>query len=208
MTIIDLTHELDQQTPVYPGTQERAPSFIQTASVDADGYSNSILITGMHLGTHIDAPAHMLEKGQTIDMVPLTQLCCRAYVIQTQDKNIIEADLIENIDFETPCALLFHTGYDTYYGQERYFIDHPVLSERTAHVIIAKKIGIVGFDSPSPDRFPFSIHKLLFSHNIPIIENLTHIHKLLGAQHIMLYALPIKSKTDSALARVIAVISK
>ena len=162
---------------------------------------------GMHVGTHIDSQAHMLQGGHTIDMAPLEQLCCQAYVVDARNRTIIDADLIEPLACQPASALLVCTGYDVYYGRKEYFTKHPILTEKAVDAIIAKKFGLIGIDAPSPDRFPFPLHKLLFTHNILIIENLTHIEKLIGASKIMLYALPLKCKTDGAPAHVIAVIS-
>jgi kynurenine formamidase len=206
MVIIDLSHTLDDKTPTYPGTNEKPPLFEQTASVEQNGYANWNLTTGLHIGTHIDAPSHMLINANTIDDIPLKQLCCTAHLIDARKTTIIDANLIESIFCKTGDALLIYTGYDRYYAQPEYFEQHPVLTKQAAHAIITKKIGLVGLDTPSPDRFPFAIHKLLFSHNIVIIENLTRVQKLLGADHIMLFALPLKCKTDGAPARVVAVL--
>jgi kynurenine formamidase len=206
MVIIDLSHTLDDSTPTYPEAHEKSPLFEQTASIEHNGYANWNLTTGLHLGTHIDAPAHMLMNTNTIDKIPLKQLCCIAHVVDAHEKSIIDSELIESTPCQEGDALIIYTGHDTYYRQPKYFEQHPVLTEQAAHAIIAKKIGLVGFDTPSPDRFPFAIHKLLFSRNIIIIENLTRVQKLLGIRHIMIFALPLKCKTDGAPARVIAVI--
>ena len=207
MKIIDLTHELNSQTPIYPGSCDRQPLFEQSATIDREGYTNFNVTMGMHTGTHIDCPAHMRQKGRTIDKVPLEQLCCRAYVINAKNCAIIDENLIEAIMMPQPAsALLIYTGYDMYYGKPEYFTQHPVLTEKAVRSIIAKKFGLIGIDTPSPDRFPFALHKQLFAHNILIIENLTQINNLIGASNTMLYALPLKCKTDSAPARVIAVI--
>ena len=206
MKIIDLTHEINDQTAVYPGSGDVPPHIQQTTTLEHQGYASSTITMGMHVGTHIDAPAHMQKNGATIDIIPLEQLCCSAYVIDARNCSTIDETLIELIACRPGEALLICTGYDAYYGKPEYFTMHPVLTEKAVRSIIAKKIGLVGIDMPSPDRFPFPLHKLLFAHSIFIIENLTHVEKLLEASHVMLYALPLKCKTDGAPARVIAVI--
>jgi kynurenine formamidase len=68
---------------------------------------------------------------------------------------------------------------------------------------------MVGMDMPSPDKYPFEIHKLLFDNGIYIIENLMNLDKLLGIKKFEVIALPLKIKADSSIARVVAkVISK
>ena len=206
MTIIDLTHELNNQTPVYPGSGDEPAHFEQAATIEANGYASSNVTMGLHVGTHIDTPAHMVQNSRTLEQVPLEQLCCRAYIVDARNRSTIDEDLIEPITCQPGSALLICTGFDSYYGKPEYFTEHPVLTEKAVAVIIEKKFGLIGLDMPSPDRFPFTLHKQLFAHNILIIENLTHPEKLIGASNIMLYALPLKCKTDAAPARVIAVI--
>ena len=206
MTIIDLTHELNNQTPVYPGSGDLPAHFEQAASVEKNGYASSNVTMGLHVGTHIDTPAHMVQNGRTIDMVPLEQLCCPAYVLDARNCSIIDEDLIEPVMCHPASALLICTGFDSFYGKPEYFTKHPVLTEKAVNVIIKKKFGLIGLDMPSPDRFPFMLHKQLFAHNILIAENLMQLDTLIGKSNIMLYALPLKCKTDAAPARIIAII--
>lgn len=59
-------------------------------------------------------------------------------------------------------------------------------------------------DTPSPDKYPFEIHSLLFRHKIPIIENLANLHLLRGMPRFEIIALPLNIDADSSIARVIA----
>ena len=46
----------------------------------ADGSECNLaaLYTGLHCGTHVDAPLHFIDKGMPIDMLPLTLLSASA----------------------------------------------------------------------------------------------------------------------------------
>ncbi|MFC3748626.1 hypothetical protein [Paenibacillus sp. GCM10012306] len=57
---------------------------------------------------------------------------------------------------------------------------------------------------PSPDRFPFEIHKYLLSNDVLILENLTNVDALLGKEKFEVMALPLRIRSDSAISRVIA----
>ena len=63
---------------------------------------------------------------------------------------------------------------------------------------------MVCIDSPSPDRRPFEIHKLLLENNVLIAENLTNLDKLMSANNFEVIALPLKIHADSSPARIIA----
>ena len=76
MKIIDVTRPLMNGMLVYPG--DRIPSFSQ---VDHGRYLISDLHMSSHTGTHIDAPAHYLKSGETIDTIPLRHIIGRCRVI-------------------------------------------------------------------------------------------------------------------------------
>ena len=179
MIYIDLTHVLNENTPVYPGSHDTPPHFTPVATIEKDGYSSSILTMGLHVGTHIDAPAHMIRGGNTLDTVPLEKLCCKAFLVDARGHNLIGSELIEPIINPPGNALLFLTGHEAFYGRPEYFTNHPVLTEDAAGCIIEKKFGMVALICKS-DHYPFDQHKKLFTHDILIIENLTNLNKLVG----------------------------
>jgi len=72
MTIIDLSIEIIDNLPVFPGDKDLR--LTQTHYFDKDKYSNFNLNTGMHVGTHIDAPMHMTEKNVFVSDIGLGNL--------------------------------------------------------------------------------------------------------------------------------------
>ena len=71
--LIDLTREIREGMPVYPGD----PFFHARPFADygTDGFRASRLTLGTHLGTHVDAPAHYFVDGETLDAFPVEFLC-------------------------------------------------------------------------------------------------------------------------------------
>ncbi len=71
--ILDLTMELDENTPPYPAEGE--PRFFRrlTASHDTGGFQVTELKLGTHLGTHVDAPLHSLPGGRSVAGVELNR---------------------------------------------------------------------------------------------------------------------------------------
>jgi len=55
--------------PVYPGTSR--PSFRPSNTIQKEGFRETHLSFDSHTGTHIDAPEHMLENGNTLDRLPV-----------------------------------------------------------------------------------------------------------------------------------------
>ena len=64
MKYIDLTHTFDADMPVYPG--DPLPELVQIADLHKEGYTDYQIKTGMHVGTHMDAPLHMLDGGKRL----------------------------------------------------------------------------------------------------------------------------------------------
>lgn len=61
---MDLSVKLDQEMPVYPGD---APVKIEPAGkLERDGFNDHVVSVNTHVGTHIDAPLHMIANGQAL----------------------------------------------------------------------------------------------------------------------------------------------
>lgn len=100
--------------------------------------------------------------------------------------------------------VLLYTGHGTLFGQSEYFTDYPVLTESFAEHLVRKKVKMIGFDTPSPDKNPYAIHRIFMNNGILIAENLTNLDKLLGVESFEVIALPLLIQADAAMARVIA----
>jgi len=199
--IIDLTMEISHQTPVFPGSQ---PMIIQqVAFINQDGWNETRISLSSHLGTHIDAPYHMVETGKTINEYPIDYFCGNGIVVDVRDQQIIEIDssLLQNQDI-----VLFYTGNTKNISKKTYFDSSPVLSENTAKSLIKKQIRLVGIDSWTIDQEPYKIHKMLLTQDILIIENLVSLDTLLN-KSFLFYALPLPIiRGDGAPCRVIAIV--
>lgn len=212
MTIIDLTHAITENMPVYPGTEP--PRLSDASSIGKDGFKETLLTLFSHTGTHMDPPAHIFENGRTLDSLPVDSFVGKAIVVDCRD--IPEGGLIgpERIERLGEAAwendfLLFNTGWDRYWGKPEYFGEYPFLSPDAVALIerIAPKgIGFdtIGIDPISDDSL--SIHHTLLAKEIVFIENLANLDKV-GSGSFTLYALPLKWKdSDGAPVRAIAVL--
>ena len=65
MRIYDHTHLIHNDIPVYPGIP--SPSLSVEFTVEKDGFMESHLDMMSHTGTHMDAPAHMIQDGKTLE---------------------------------------------------------------------------------------------------------------------------------------------
>lgn len=158
----------------------------------------------MHTGTHIDGPMHLTDSGRRICDFPLEQLMGQASVLDVSGLGIIDykAEYESLVGEET--ILLLHTGHGAYFGQESYFTAYPVLTKAFAELAVRKRVKMVGLDTPSPDKVPYEVHRLLMENGILIAENLVNVDQLLGLEEIEIIALPLLKEADSSIARVIA----
>ncbi len=199
---IDLTHEFTASMPVFPG--DVAPELIKTADVFKDGISDYQIKTGMHIGTHIDAPAHMLAGGKNLNEYPVVRFFGRGVLIDARNKSMADVELLENITIEKNDIVLVMFGWSSEFGNDEYYLNYPVVAENFASRLASLGVSILGLDTPSPDRAPYSTHKILFKQDILIIENLTNLEHLVGKAQFEVVALPAKFQTDAAPARVVA----
>lgn len=202
MKLVDLSNWIEQGMPTHP--YDEKPDIIQDKFLNRDKYNNYTINAGTHIGTHIDSPMHLTESTKYIGEYELENFCGKACVIDARGMNIIKyepqyEELIKNKDI-----VLLYTGFDKEYGSYNYYNSHPVIDKSFAELIVREGIKLIGMDMPSPDRYPFEIHKYLFSKGIFILENLRNLECLLNENNIEFYAFPLKIKTDASLVRAIA----
>lgn len=194
MSWIDLTHTLFSGMPVYPG--DEPPFFDEVATLADYGYRERRIQMGSHAGTHMDAPAHMLEGGQTLDQMPLDAFMGRGFVLDARELKSIERCHLEAFEsaISTCDFLLLHTGWSERWGRPDYFEGYPCLTQEAALYLAEKKLKGIGVDSPSVDAVDsadYPIHKSLLERGFVIIENLFNLDQLLG-KSFEFYALPMK----------------
>lgn len=200
--LIDLSYEIYNGMPVYPGDLE--VELINDKKIIRDGYCNHNLKMGMHVGTHLDLPAHMLEDVRNAADISLDSLSGQAKMIYAAGEKIIKPEpnyrkLIEKNDI-----VIIYTGMDKEYGNQKYYNQHPVISEEMVDLLIAKQTKLLGFDMPSPDRSPFKIHQKLFENDILVLENLCNLEKLLGLESFKIFVFPLKVRAEAAPCRAAA----
>lgn len=200
MKFVDLSVPINENTPVYHGDPKTK---IEPMGIfDKDGYEDSYVCIGTHVGTHIDAPRHMIKNGKSLDEIPVEQFVGRGVCIKVADKKF-NLEEIKKADIREDDIILFFTGMSDVYHQSEYYDDYPVMSEEIAEFLVSKKVGMVGVDMCSLDHEPFPVHRILLKNDILIIENLTNLRELDGKE-FRVYALPVKLQIDGAPARVIA----
>ena len=206
--IIDLTYPISESGSRYP--TDPAPKInVIPARIEREGerlYSSyTELIIRSHHGTHIDAPAHKLPGGKTIDQYELNKFINRAMLIDLAlclelgeayvrriSQELLEQALtrerLQRIQPQEISAFIFRTGYDKII--ERGVTDDfnfPYFEREAAELLIEAckrqgiQLNIVGLDSFSvdPKGTPDSpAHRAFLSRDILILETLVHLNEV------------------------------
>jgi kynurenine formamidase len=201
--VIDLTHTFAGTMPIH--AYDEPPTLEKIRTLKDDHYNDWRLCSGMHVGTHIDGPGHLTDSPTLLSNIPVDKFIGKGHVIDARNKTI-DKSLLNGVTLEPYSIVLICTGTDKKFGTKDYFEHHPILGKDFAEELVRHKVKMVGIDFFSPDNYPFEIHKVFFAHDILIIENLTNLEKLIGVKNFTIAALPLKTQTDSSLARVIAIL--
>jgi kynurenine formamidase len=88
--VADLTHELHEQFPTFFGEQQ----FFKEQKFNWAEHKFNLfeLRVNEHTGTHMDAPLHFSENGQSVAEVPVANLVCPLCVIDVKAKAADNAD--------------------------------------------------------------------------------------------------------------------
>ncbi len=86
---IDVTVPVLNGMAHWPGDLPYHRKLTQTLGVEGGQANLSQIELSAHTGTHIDAPRHFLEKGATIESMPITAMVGRARVIEIKDPEVI-----------------------------------------------------------------------------------------------------------------------
>ena len=149
MKIIDLSHPLEPGMPVFPGMAQ--PEFHDDFTIQPHGFAEKFLAMHSHTGTHIDAPAHMLEQCPTLDRLPMDQYLGRGLVIDVRGRSAIDRDFLSAHEAAITQTefLLFCTGWDKKWGEPDYFIGYPALDAVASEWLSKFHLKGVGW-MPSP----------------------------------------------------------
>ncbi len=193
MRITDLT------LPVENGV--RGVNITPARRLDTDGWNATTLGLYSHSGTHMDAPAHFLPGGATLDAQDLSACVGPARVINLAPaaprQLITPADLGDHADAVGPGdRLLFRTDWHRRHGTDAYRDQLPRIALDLAHWLVQRRVALIGVEPPSVADVNnleelTAVHQVLFRGNVVIVEGLAHLDRL-AADTVDFIALPLK----------------
>ena len=217
--IIDLTHTFDEKTLYWPTSPSGFEHKMLSKGKTPGGwfYSAAAFCAPEHGGTHLDAPIHFAEGGDSTATLPLDKLVAPAIVIDVSAKADVDADyrlIVADIEawekahgkIPPGTIVLLRTGWSKRYpDRKRYFGDDtpgdasklhfPSYGLEAAKFLVEQRnVAAIGVDTASIDHGPskdFVVHQLTAAANVPAFENLANLEKL-PEEGAIVVALPMK----------------
>lgn len=190
--LIDISVAFAASTPPWPGD---TPFSCGWAWAMTDGASVNVSKweTSPHVGTHADAPLHVLRDGAGADALPLTPFIGPVRVADVRHlTGAMTLAQLKDAGWKPGTArLLLRTGQSTAIG--RFPAAWPALAPETAAALVADGLQLLGVDCPSVDDCEsksLDVHHALFGGHCYVLENLDleHVH----AGEYRLFAPPLK----------------
>lgn len=190
MKIYDISMSLYSSMPVYKGKVSKRP----VITVESDFNSGSVYETrlemNMHTGTHLDAPLHILQDGNTIAHLELEKVVrkCKVLDFQKVEDKVTQKDLAEKNIVEGDFIILkTKNSFLDILEQDFIFLD-----KTGAEYLKNKRITGVGIDALGIERSQpeHETHKILLGSGIVILEGLCL--RDVEEDEYFLFAAPIK----------------
>lgn len=187
---IDISQPLHNGHAEWPGD---TPFSFEVAFTKEETGSVNIgkLSTSTHMGTHVDAPFHFLNEGDTVEQLPIDLYIGRARVIELSDCTSIGRKELEAIDFGGAERILLKTE-----KREDFTVFPPnfvTIEENLAPLLKERGVRLLGVDVPSVDAETsktLDAHHALHQNGVMILENLVLNEVVPGDYELI--ALPLK----------------
>jgi len=177
MHIIDISVPLSSGMPVWPGDPEAVIRRIKDIEQGDDCTVSQISGT-VHMGTHIDAPAHFIKGGAPVADTALDILMGDAVVADAGESSAITPEVLEQFSLPAETVrLLIKTKNSRLWNNpcHAFCRDFVALTSGAAEWIAATKIRLVGIDYLSVQRFADRdgrTHRLLLDRGVVLLEGL------------------------------------
>lgn len=205
MIIIDISWPISESMTGYK--DRMSVHFEQLKTFSKDQVRSSRITFDSHTGTHIDAPAHFLSDGKTIDQIDRGIIIGECTVLDFMEvtDGVTKSDL-EKKEIKEGDIVLLKTKNSSL-GLDAAFDKNFIYLEKSgAQYLVEKKIKAVGIDYLGIERNQpdHETHTILMKHEIGIIEGLRLSHVEPQRYFFLCLSLPVVG-LEAAPARAILV---
>lgn len=233
MRIVDLSMTVEECDSAPFAKEESYFKLRPIVNWDEKGFVSNMVEMTVHAGTHIDSPHHFFREKPSVEQLPLDAMIGEAIVLDLTFKGMPNARITpEDLDQAAralaqqgitiqPGAILFlrtdwPKGHST--TDPKWWDESPCLTRAAAEWLVARKPSVLGFDFAQEEKGTdyekaeeiltsgMRVHRTILPRIIYQIENLTNLDQI--PSRVKMIALPAKWKTESAPARVIALVDE
>jgi len=215
MEVIDLTRCIEEGMTTFHTYWHPDVSIERIGTIPEEGRETREVSFGTHTGTHVDAPLHFIEGGNSVDELPLDALMGSVQIVDFTHLGENEPVTTEMLrDVQLADRLLFRFGWEDRWGDpDTFYYDYPYFTVDAAEYLVEEGVKLLGFDTPSPDTSSGSldggeedspVHKVLLEDDVVLLEYLKNLDKVGGSSDWNISVLPLKIRNaDGAPARVV-----
>ena len=140
-----------------------------------DSHTLSALSIGSHTGTHIDAPAHFLKNGGTVDSIPGSVLVGRARVCEIKSQTSITPEEIRRFKIRRGERVLFKTCNSKLWQSGEFAGEFVFITPEGSEYLAEAGVRLVGVDYLSIGGYKQGgslQHKVLLNAGVCVVEGL------------------------------------
>jgi len=236
MRIVDLSMTVDECDSAPFAKDEYYFKLKPIVKWEEKGFVSNMVEMTVHAGTHIDTPHHFFRDRPGIEALPLDAMIGEAIVVldlsfkgkpneRITPEDLARAERTLNAQgiAITPGATLFlrtdwPKGHVT--TDPRWWDESPCLTKAAAEWLVAREPRVLGYDFAQEEKSPslgyekadqilesaMPVHRTILPKVVYQIENLTNLDQI--PSRVKVIALPAKWKTESAPARVVALLDE
>ena len=197
------------------------------------GFVSNMVEMTVHAGTHIDSPHHFFRDQPSVEALPLESMMGEAVVMDLTFKGHARARITpedleraeraltaQDIRIEPGGMLFLRTDWPRGHvtTDPAWWDDSPCLTKDAAEWLVARRPAVLGYDFAQEEKGAdygradeilgsgMRVHRTILPRVVFQIENLINLDQI--PSRVRVIALPAKWKTESAPARVVALVEE
>jgi kynurenine formamidase len=188
--IVDLSYPIHNGMTTFPSPWH---PLVEVSIMGRHGIENREtrkLVLGTHIGTHCDAPRHMVPGGETIENVPMDLFVGPARVLDCTafrpGQPVAAAFFEQQLGDRFPERLVLRFDWSDRWGRLEFYANYPYLAPEAAQLLVRRGVRLLAMDTPAPDHSEHGrgsatdspIHKILLGNGVILVEYLCNLREL------------------------------
>lgn len=176
MPIHDISLSISESIPVWAG--DPPVKLTQPAHLErGDVYTLTRIDSSVHVGTHLDAPAHFVAGGGHVETLDLNVLIGPALLVDAGDADELTAELLAGLAIPPGAErLLVRTRNSQFWANDEtaFREDFVAVTPDGAHWLVNRGVKLIGVDylSVAPFDDPVPTHQILLGAGVIPVEGL------------------------------------